>query len=218
MPQKKAKISPNPSPAYIERLRQQRRSLGLLQFESRSDRNLTKWENMTENIVISCFGEGSNQHDQFTDLTANLIDASDLSTDSLFTYKSRPPEFKDKMKDLLTNFIEELELKLDAPDEGAQKRSSVNISSKIQVTATQISIQRTEISNTITQILERIREVEPDSERVKEAEKNLGEFQEEIEKEKPQWSVIKKALIWLLEFSRDAFLQVLPILIERYSK
>lgn len=207
MAKRKAQQPEIVSPVYIQKLKDQRRSLGLLQFESREDVNFTKWENMTENLVISCFGEDSNQHHQFKELVYNFsyeeIDAS---------------EFKKKMKNLLTNFIDELELKIGTGSYLRGKRSSISISPKIEVSATQIVIQRTEINQTITQILDKIKETEPNPERVKEAEKNLGDFQEEIKKEKPEWSVIKKVLAWLLEFSRDAFLQILPILIERYSK
>jgi len=92
------------SPAYIKKLKDQRRSLGLLQFESRNNRNFTKWENMTENLVISYFGEDSNQHTQFTDLVYKLVDESEPDRD-IFSYKMRPKELKEKMKDLLTNFI-----------------------------------------------------------------------------------------------------------------
>jgi len=73
------------SPAYIKKLKDQRRSLGLLQFESRNNRNFTKWENMTENLVISCFGEESNQHTQFTDLVYKLVDESELDRDFFHT-------------------------------------------------------------------------------------------------------------------------------------
>jgi len=111
-----------------------------------------------------------------------------------------------------------LELKFGNHTGVYRSKSPIFISPKIEVSATQIAIQKTEINQTISQILDKIRETEPNPEKVKEAEKNLGEFQEEIKKEKPGWSVIKRILAWLLEFSRDAFLQILPILIERYSK
>ena len=218
MAKRKVQQPENISPVYIKRLKDQRRSLGLLQFESRADVNFTKWENMTENLVISCFGEDSNQHSQLNDLVSDLYDKYDLSLEFSSSRKIDPGEFKKKMKNLLTNFIDELELKTGTGYYSRGKRSTIFISPKIEVSATQIAIQKTEINQTISQILDKIRETEPNPEKVKEAEKNLGEFQEEIKKEKPEWSVIKRILAWLLEFSRDAFLQILPILIERYSK
>lgn len=217
MAKRKTQQPESVSPVYVKKLKNQRRSLGLLQFESQSARNFTKWKNMTENLVISCFGEESNQHNQFTNLVYKLVEERELDF-GISSYRIEAKEFKEKMKDLLINFIDELELKFGNLSKTHKVKSSIFISPKIEVSATQIAIQKTEINQTISQILDKIRETEPNPERVKEAEKNLTEFQEQIRKERPKWAVIKKILTWLLEFNRDAFLQILPILIERYSR
>lgn len=203
----------SPNPLLIKKLKQQRRSLGLIQFKSKDDRNITKWINLTENLVINCFGEKSNQYEQFTALVGHLVDKRNL-LDSGY-YDIIPEEFKIKTKDLLTNFIEELEL---IKDYHSPKTPSSIIAPRIKIETKQVVIQRVEINQTIETILKNIKETEPDKEKIKEAEKQLNELKEEMKKDSPQWSVIKKILIWLLNFSRDAFLQIIPILIEKYTK
>ncbi len=195
-------------PLY-RKLKRQRRSLGLLHYQYKDDRKFKKWETFTENIIIACFGKKSNQLDQFHKLINNF-----RKSDFSYSYQIDVNEFKPKMRDLLTNFIEELELGITPP----KKRPSTIISPKIVVSPKQIVIQRIDISQTIETILNKIREQEPDEEKVKEAEKKLKTLEKEIKKDKPTWSVIKQVLIWLLNFSRDAFLQIFPILIEKYIK
>lgn len=213
MVKKKAPVPDSVSPAYTQKLKEQRRSVGLIQFETSADRNFVKWETLTENLVITCFGEKSNQHLQFKSLVRQLSTGRELS----FEHRLDSSEFKGKIKDLLTNLIEELELKTETT---VSKKSgpATLVNTRVEVTATQISIQKTEINQTISQVLENIRENAPNDEVVREAEKLLKEFEAELKKDKPTWSVIKNTLAWLLNFSREAFLQVLPILIDRYSR
>lgn len=46
--------------------------------------------------------------------------------------------------------------------------------------------------------------------------KKLSELKDELEKPNKNWDTIKNILIWILNFSKDLFLQVLPIILEKY--
>jgi len=53
---------------HINKLKQQRRTVGLLQFKTRDDQNFSKWYSLTENLVIKAFGQKSNQLIQLRDI------------------------------------------------------------------------------------------------------------------------------------------------------
>lgn len=51
-----------------------------------------------------------------------------------------------------------------------------------------------------------------------EVKEKLKKLDDELAKPSANWDIIKNILIWILNFSKDLFLQVLPILIQRYFK
>lgn len=65
-----------------------------------------------------------------------------------------------------------------------------------------------DINYTIQQLIE-----QTDNE---EAKKNLAVLDSELSKPNSNWEVIKNVLLWVLNFSRDTFIQILPILIKKY--
>ena len=84
------------------------------------------------------------------------------------------------------------------------------------MTNTQTVTQNVDISAVIKTIVHNIHQSEPDPERAKEAEQKLKELESELKTDTPKWATVKDILEWLLSFSRDAFLAVLPILLEKY--
>ena len=126
-------------------------------------------------------------------------------------------EFKEKMKDAFTAWINELELIVPECSPQSSVRNATSGTKMIQIQTANISV-KIDIDHAITNIIETILANEPDEGRAKEAETNLGLLKEEIKKETPRWSAIKKILEWALNFGRDVFIQVIPIILEKYSK
>ena len=48
-----------------------------------------------------------------------------------------------------------------------------------------------------------------------EAKQKLNELKNELEKSNKNWGVIRSILIWVLNFSKDIFIQLLPLLLEK---
>lgn len=48
-----------------------------------------------------------------------------------------------------------------------------------------------------------------------ESKKKLEELRDEIEKPNKNWETIKNTLIWILNFSKELFLKIIPILLEK---
>jgi len=191
----------------VKKLIQQRRSVGLLQFEVKEENNFAKWYSLTENLVIKVFGPKSNQLDQLQDLFHDMRSSSDYET--VFGKKMESREAKNKLKNLLNVFIEELKMDMDEKQSVQVRSGTKNVLVSKQIINSNISIQ---------QIIENIREIEPDDKRVAEAETKLKELEEELKQKNPTWAKIKSVLEWLLNFGRDAFIAVLPIILERYKK
>jgi len=121
---------------------------------------------------------------------------------------------KQKMKDAFTAWLNELELF----QQEATPKTVIGKSSGVSVknTLTQSLNVTVNIEQVINNIIEDVRANEPDEARIKEVEENLAVLKSELKKEKPQWSKIKTVLIWALNFSRDIFLKVLPIILDKY--
>ncbi len=49
---------------------------------------------------------------------------------------------------------------------------------------------------------------------LREIRKKLNELNNELRKKKPKWNKIKKILIWALDFGKDIFIQLLPLLLK----
>jgi len=122
---------------------------------------------------------------------------------------------KEKFKNLVTVFVSELELDFEEEPKIKSKKSG-NISVKME--NTQTINQTMDISIQIKSIIQNIKQNEPDSKKAQEAEQKLKELETEVKSGSPAWSKIKDILVWLLNFSRDAFLQVLPIILQAYKQ
>jgi len=191
---------------YLPLLKKHKKSLPHIKFDKKSDIKFTKWDSMTENIIVACFGRGSNQHDQYTGMVRKLT--TDESLDfSLYNWSSNT--FKTKMTNLLGNFISELELLVPASSKRPRGIS-------MKMSNTQTVNQLLDLNIVVNSVIEDVKANEPDSNRVAEAEKALRQFGLDMNKEKPEWSKIKNALIWALGFSKDVFLQLVPIVMQKY--
>lgn len=194
----------------VNKLTQQRRTVGLLQFQYQDDDNISKWYSLTENLVIKAFGQKSNHLDQLQDLHGDML----ASDDSEYMSERKLPakEAKEKLKNLLTVFIEELKMDIDTtPAPRAARGGSKNILIANQTQTVNVSVS-------IKQVIKYIKETEPDAVRAAEAEEKLNELEKELKQESPAWAKVKDILKWLLDFGRDAFLAVLPVILEQYKK
>lgn len=195
--------------SHIDKLKNQRKVIGLLKFEDRDAKNFTKWYSLTENLVIRSFGQKSNQLSQLQVLRHRMRAANDAD----YEIRSKPviPESKEKFKDLLSVFIDELNLEVENENPTGSKGINVKVNTNQQVS------QTINLSVSINSIIDNIRNNEPDEARVDEAELKLRELEKEINENNPAWSKVKDILIWILNFSKDAFLQVLPIILDKYK-
>ncbi len=205
------KIETNPS--YIQKLKDQKRSVGLLQFTNRDEQNFSRWYSLTENLVIKSFGDKSNQIKQFQRVYTRIQSSNDIFVAG---YHTKIKDAKEKFKDLLNVFISELELDFEEKPKFAATRKSTGISMKM--TNTQTVNQTIDISVGIKNIIDQIRQTESDPKRVSEAEEKLGELETQMKSKSPVWSTVKDILIWLLNFGRDTFLAALPIILQKYNQ
>lgn len=190
------------------KLTQQRRVVGMLQFKFKDDDNFSKWYSLTENLVIKAFGQKSNHLDQLQDLYGDMPASDD--SEYIFERRMTSKEAKEKLKNLLTVFVEELQMDMEStPAPRATRGGTKNIL---------IANQTVNVSVSIKQVIKHIKETEPDAERAAEAETKLNELEKELKQDSPTWAKVKDILKWLLDFGRDAFLAVLPIVLEQYKK
>lgn len=85
--------------------------------------------------------------------------------------------------------------------------SNTKTSSESGVTIINQNTLAVSIQNTISQLIDR---ASNDEEKEK-----LTELNEELEKSTKDWNKIKNILIWILNFSKDLFIQVLPELLKK---
>lgn len=196
---------------HIDKLKGQRRSIGLLQFKNRDDQNFLKWYSLTENLVIKSFGQKSNQLVQLRDIYNDMHRQDDWMVEKRITSK----DAKEKFKNLITVLTDELELDFQEEPKVKTKKGG-NVS--VRMENTQTINQVLNISATIENIIENIKQTESDSNKVTEAEQKLRELENQMKSKSPVWATVKDILIWLLNFGRDTFLQALPIILNKYGK
>ena len=184
-----------------------------MQFCFKDDQNFSKWYSLTENLVIRAFGAKSNQISQLHGLYRDMLSSDD--PEYFFDKRLEVKDAKEKLKDLIAVFISELELDLDEESKVKPQKNG-NISMKMQNIQTMNQVLN--ISIVIENIIENIKQTESDIQRVVESEQKLRELEDEIKSKSPTWSKIKDILIWLLNFGRDTFLQVLPIILEKFKQ
>lgn len=192
---------------HIAKLKQQRKVVGMLQFEHKDEANFSKWYALTENLVIKAFDQKSNQLVQLHKIYHDMKSLRDLSWENLET-----SEAKEKLKNLLSVYIDELELDVEEEQKPIRRTGS-----SIRMTNIQTVTQNVDISTVIKTVIQNVQQTEPDPEKVKEAEEKLLQLEKEMTSKSPTWATVKGILEWLLNFSRDAFLAVLPILLEKYK-
>lgn len=223
--------------ADLVNLKDLRRGVGLRKFTFAKDRSYTQWKARTENTTIRIFGEKSNQLRQFRDAISwyqdtyldsystgldkefERLDDTNIDDDDKKICVDHTQTFKNKMRDILGAWIEEIEYLMKSKSLAPTSKTSKQNGAKpknIQVQKVDISIQLN-IDQTITTIIENIKSQEPEEKRIKEAESQLKNFSDEIKKTQPEWSKIKKTLEWALNFGRDVFIQILPILLQKYN-
>jgi len=66
----------------------------------------------------------------------------------------------------------------------------------------------------IKQVLDNIRNKESDQRRINEAEKKLDLLLKETLKQKPKWKNVKDILKWALNFGKEVFIQLIPVLLQ----
>lgn len=88
----------------------------------------------------------------------------------------------------------------------------------LQITNNLSNQQSVSMTVTFDQIIQSIQNAQFSSEEREEAKSKIIELKEELEKPNPAWETVKGILAWLLNFSKDLFLQVLPYILDKYTK
>ena len=88
----------------------------------------------------------------------------------------------------------------------------------IQITNSQTNQQTVKVAISFDQIIQSIHESQHTENEKKEATGKVSELRDELNKEKPSWDKIKSVLSWLLEFSKEVFIKMLPYILDKYTK
>jgi len=72
------------------------------------------------------------------------------------------------------------------------------------------------ISSSVQQIIRELDQLGIDSARVPEAKEKLKTLEKELHRTDPRWKVIRQVLQWALGFSRELFLRLAALMVERY--
>lgn len=88
----------------------------------------------------------------------------------------------------------------------------------VQITNNLTNQQSVNMTVTFDQIIQSIQNSTHTPEEKQEATDKVNELNEELKKENPSWEKIKSVLGWILNLSKDVFIQVLPYILDKYSK
>ena len=88
----------------------------------------------------------------------------------------------------------------------------------IQITNNLSSQQTVNVTVSFDQIIQSIQESDHNDSEKTVATNKVSELRDELNKEKPSWDKIKSVLSWLLEFSKEVFIKVLPYILDKYTK
>lgn len=88
----------------------------------------------------------------------------------------------------------------------------------VKITNNLSNQQSVNLSITLDEVIQLIQNSEQSPEEKQEATSKINDLKEELEKEDPSWEKVKDVLVWLLNFSRDIFIKVLPYILDKYAK
>lgn len=96
--------------------------------------------------------------------------------------------------------------------EAATGPMSQNVQINVSTSASSVA----SISNSIQQIVRELNQLGIDAARVPEAKEKLKTLEKELCRPNPRWDVLKRVIHWALDFSRELFLRVAVLIVERY--
>lgn len=94
---------------------------------------------------------------------------------------------------------------------------STNISPKFNQTQTQSQEQQLQLEISFKEIRKVVEETVDSEENIAKAKQILNKLEKEAKENEPKWSTAKKAARMFLEFGRDAFISLLPVLLQVYG-
>ena len=198
----------------IKKFRRLVQSIWMLNSIDWSDQRFINWVEKTRLYLIEVFPEKSDEHIRkerisMFDKAVSKMPDHDYSFDGEFDKKVN--QAKQWLQWLLRNFIELLEEKQD----DSWKKWNNNL--KISIDNTQFNTQKVDISQVIKNVLNIVEKTE-NMEDKEEAKEKISELEKELKKKKwdKNWDKIKWILKRLLDFSRDAFITLLPAIWEYY--
>ena len=199
----------------IKKFRKQVQSIWMLDSIDWSDQRFINWVEKTRLYLIEVFPSKADEHIRkerisMFDKAVNKMPSHEFSSiDSDFDRKVH--QAKLWLQWLLRNFIELLEEKLD----DNWKKWNNNL--KISIDNTQFNTQKIDISQVIKNVLNIVEKSENIDDK-EEAKEKISELEKELKKKKwdKNWDKIKWILKRLLDFSRDAFITLLPAIWEYY--
>ncbi len=113
--------------------------------------------------------------------------------------------------------LNKLELFGYTPQSVSENKSGDSHGITIQITNNLQNEQTVNLTVNFDQIFQYIDSLDTEEQEKQSAKDKVKELQDELEDENPSWEKVRNALIWLLNFSREVFLKVLPYILEKYS-
>lgn len=159
------------------------------------------------------------QQDKSAYVQALLVDGFNTSVDDLsqltetdysrykITHAARVPEIRNTVyysatvRPQIGRLISRLEEEYDFGKEGSSHSPTIAIFNKNQ---SEVSVQ---INYTFNDLIEKMEG--------EEGKFQLRELRDELDKKDKNWEKIKGTLIWVLNFSKELFLEVLPIILQK---
>jgi len=223
---------------YIEELIGQGESLLGVKEHPGKTQEFVEWKQKVDTFVIRKYGKDSFQWGQIarTTIIPNwfnpkihgkiegpgivLSGAQDNDRKAAFSM------YKDginKLAAILKGIKDDIDIN-GLPSEPEPKSSSgspiyANISPQFTQTQTQTQSQEQQqnFEFSIKEARRTVEETVSSEEDIKQANKVLDEIEKEVKEEKPKWATAKKAAEMFLNFGRDAFISLLPVLLQVYG-
>lgn len=90
------------------------------------------------------------------------------------------------------------------------------MSQNVRVNVSTIALSSSSISQAIQEVIRELDKPGVDPTKVREAKEQVKTLEKELQKANPRWNVAKQVLRWALDFSKEIFLRLAVIVVERF--
>lgn len=113
--------------------------------------------------------------------------------------------------------LNKLELFGASPEQDSRSDAKDNNGLTIKISNNLNNSQSVNLTVNFDQIIQVIDDLDADTEKKNQAKTEVAKLKDELQKNNPSWEKIKNILIWILNFSRDVFIKILPYILDKYS-